>query len=358
MRFTILIIINCITILTYGQISERIDSVMLSHQSRGFNGNVLYSKGDTIKFTGSYGYRDIDTKIPLNNSTIFDLASCSKQFTALAIVQLIEKDLISYETLIEEIIKDFPYPNITIEHLLKHQSGLPDYMSLLNKRSVWKRKHIANNQDVIKALKKNKPKIEFEPGTDYEYSNTGYLILASIIEKVSRKSYEEYLEDHVFSPAQMTDSRVYRRRYKPERIQNTSEGHSYSKRKNKYQKIELDKKQKYVYWLDGIVGDGMVNSTILDLEKWKQAVRYNKLITKASKEKMFKVDNLSVDYGYGFVIENKEKSGKLVYHFGSWAGYFTMTFYLPKTNEYIVALCNNEYEHFFDILNDILALRK
>ena len=210
----------------------------------------------------------------------------------------------------------------------------------------------------MEAFKKHKPKMEFEPGTDYEYSNTGYLILASIIEKISMKSYEDYLNENIFIPAQMKDSRVYRRRYKPEMIQNTSKGHSYNKRKDEYQKIESDKKQKYIYWLDGIVGDGMVNSTILDLEKWKQAVRYNKLITETSKEKMFTVDNLSTDYGYGFVIEDKEKSGKLVYHFGSWAGYYTMTFYLPKTNEYIVTLCNNEYENFFDILNDILAIRK
>lgn len=357
-NISITILISFLTFSVNGQVAEKMDSLMQTYYAKGFNGNVLYSKEDTILFTGNYGYKEIETKTPLNDSTIFELASCSKQFTAVAIIQLIEKGLIGYQTTADEIIEGFPYQGITVEHLLRHQSGLPDYMALLNKRKVWKKNKIATNQNVINALKKFKPKVIFEPGTKYEYSNTGYVLLASIVEKISTMSYEDYLSKYIFRPAQMTHSIVYRRRYKPQEIENMSDGYSFNKRKKAYQKIDSFKKYQYVYWLDGIVGDGMVNSNLLDLEKWKQAIRYNKLISQESKEAMFTTDDISKNYGYGFVIEEKEKSGKLIYHFGGWAGYSTMTFYLPKYNEYIVVLCNNEYKDFFKILNGILPLRK
>lgn len=356
MRMTILVIcFTCWTALIYGQVFKQIDSLLITHQSRGFNGNVLYSKADTIQFTGNYGYSNLETKVPLNDSTLFELASCSKQFTALAILQLIEKEEIMYSSEVNSIIENFPYSGITIEHLLRHQSGLPDYMILLNKRRFWNRKNIATNKDVLELFKKIKPKLDFSPGTNYEYSNTGYLLLASIIEQLSGKSYEEYLAFNLFEPANMTQTRVYRRRYRPEKIENISEGFVFKKRKKRYISVDKDKQQKYIYWLDGIVGDGMINSTILDLEKWKQAIRYNKLISQESKHKMFIPDRLSTDYGYGFSIIEKE-SIKKIYHTGSWAGYYTFNYYRPNTNEYIVILCNNEYAGFVEILNDLLSL--
>ena len=359
MKNTLLILLTALLAFsTYGQVAERMDSIMLIYQAKGFNGNVLYSKGDSILFKGNYGYRQIDKQTPLNDSTIFELASCSKQFTALAIVQLVEKSLISYQTKVDEIIEGFPYQNITIEHLLRHQSGLPDYMVLMYKRKVWKRRNIATNQDVINAFKKFKPKKKFEPGTQYEYSNTGYLLLASIVEEVSKKSYEEYMAEYVFEPAQMTHSKIYRRRYRPEDVQNLSEGYVYNKLKKTFQKVDLSKKHSYVYWLDGIVGDGMVHSTILDLEKWKQAIRYNTLISEESKAKMFSVDSVSVDYGYGFVIKEKPVSGKLIYHDGAWAGYHTIIIYSPKLNGCVVVLCNSDYGNLLEIVRSLTALRK
>jgi len=339
----------------YGQISK-LDSLLQKHKLSGFNGNVLYSKEDSIYFTGNYGITDIQTKHPLNDSTLFELASCSKQFTALAIVQLIEKKKLAYSTPIDRIIPNFPYTGVTIEHLLRHQSGLPDYMELLMKRRNWNRKKIATNKDALKKFSEKKPKIDFIAGTGYDYSNTGYLILASIIEAVTGKSFSDYLKENIFTPAGMTRSRVYRRRYQPKQIENIAQGFVYNKKKKVNIDVDEDKNQKYIYWLDGIVGDGMVNSTLLDLEKWKQALRYNKLISEVSKEKMFTPDSLSYDYGFGFEIKETE-SEKRVYHTGNWAGYYSITYYLPNTNEYIVILNNNEYAGLGKLLKEILEIR-
>lgn len=107
------------------QLAVRIDSLAKVHHSKGFNGNVLYSINDSIIFTGNYGFRDFETNEHLNDATLFGLASCTKQFTAVAIVQLEEKGLLDYDTKVMEFIADFPYPEITVEHLFKHQVNLP-----------------------------------------------------------------------------------------------------------------------------------------------------------------------------------------------------------------------------------------
>jgi len=207
-----------------GQISKRIDSLALEYASRGFNGNLLYSKNDSIVFTGNYGYSNFDTKTPLNDSTVFELASVSKQFTALAIVQLIEKKLLNYDTKVIEIIINFPYKNITVEHLLRHQSGLPDYQKIFYDKTNWNRKKMAFNQNVINVIAKLKLNLEFEPGSKYKYNNTGYVILASIIEQVSRRSYQNYMTEYIFIPTGMLTSSVYNTQKEPKLNKNIARG--------------------------------------------------------------------------------------------------------------------------------------
>jgi CubicO group peptidase (beta-lactamase class C family) len=99
--------------------------------------------------------------------------------------------------------------------------------------------------------------------------------------------------------------------------------------------------------MNNIAGARGVFSSTLDLEKWKQAIRYNKLISEKSKQRMFSVDSVSTKYGYGFAIYDTESKGKWVYHNGSWAGFKTTALYLPESNEYIVILSNNRYEETY-----------
>ncbi|NBC02290.1 MAG: serine hydrolase [Bacteroidetes bacterium] len=137
----------------------------MQHASKGFNGNVAYSKNESIIFTGNYGFSNFITKRTLNGNTIFELASNTKQFTALAIVQLVEKRMLTYETKVYEIIKEFPYSDITVEHLLRHQSGIADYQAILCDSKNWNRKEQATNRDLLNILSELKIPLKFNPGT-------------------------------------------------------------------------------------------------------------------------------------------------------------------------------------------------
>lgn len=336
------------------QLSKQIDSLALVHVSKGFNGNVLYSKNNSIVFTGNYGFSDFSSKQALNDSTVFELASLSKQFTALAIVQLVEKGLIGYNTKVDKVIHKFPYQNITVEHLLRHQSGLPDYQKLFYDKKIWNRKKMASNQDVLNALAKLKPDLMFAPGSKYDYNNTGYVVLALIIETVSKQSYETYVTNNIFKHAGMNTARVLNIKKHTASLNNTAKGYTYNKKKKKYQKVENDKNHKHVKWLNGVIGNRGIYASILDLEKWKKALRNNILITKKSKEQMFLVDAVSPKYGYGFAIYETESKGKWVYHNGSWSGYKTSAIYLPDSNEYLLILSNNRYEETYKTFEDNL----
>ncbi|MFY0688282.1 MAG: beta-lactamase family protein [Cyclobacteriaceae bacterium] len=329
-----------------------LDKVFKSEMDNGFNGNVLYSKDDAVLYTGNFGIINYRSRLPLNDSTIFNLASCSKQFTALAIMQLVEKGKLSLDTKVDEVL-NFPYREVTIQQLLNHTSGLPDYMDFEDYADDIE---ILTNAHVLDYIRHNQPQPNFSPGKQFEYSNTGYLVLGSIIEEVTGLSFASYLKENIFEPTGMKNSLVLRRRYEPQRIDNCTEGHVFSN--NIYMTIPIDDDpdSEYVKWFDGIVGDGTVNSTILDMEKWKRALRNNKLITEESKQMMFEVGGAASDYGFGFRIETDKWLGKMITHSGSWGGYRSLTMYLPKTNEYFVLLGNTEYEEMDKLLNEMIEI--
>ena len=340
------------------QLAARMDSLLRAHQAAGFNGNVLFSRHDSVLYTGNFGYEDYATKASLTDASVFELASCSKQFTALGILQLIERGKLDSTTLLTDIFPELPYPDVTVVHLLRHQSGLPDYMDFMGRKKRWDYTRTATNDDVIRLFAEHRPAAEFAPGERYEYSNTGYLLLASILERVSGQSFADYLREHIFEPAGMSSSLVYRRRYDADRTAKPDHlTHGYSRRKPKkpLQPAYEVKGQEYYVWLDGIVGDGMVNSTILDLEKYKRALRENRLISAETKAQMFAPDAVSTDYGYGVELRTT-KNGRLVMHSGSWAGYYTVLVYRPALNEFAVVLTNNEYADFGAVLVGMLGI--
>lgn len=309
-----------------------------------FNGNVLIAEKGEIIFQKSFGLAKEETQEKLNKETIFELASVSKQFTAMGIFLLEKEGKLSISDTLSKYIPELNfYKNITIKNLLTHTGGLPDYMRLMEKE--WDKSKIATNEDVIKVFEKIKPKIEFKPNEKWEYSNTGYLLLATIIERVSKKSFEEYLTYKIFKPLKMNNTFVYRRRYKPRKIENYANGYMYSDSLQK--KILPDDlgKDFYCVYLDGIVGDGMVNSNLIDLLKWDRALYTEKLITNSDKEKIFKsyktLKNEETDYGFGWFIKDDKTYGKTVYHSGGWAGYITYMERNMDNDKTIIILQNN-----------------
>jgi len=176
------------------------------HQRGQFNGNVMVIQKGKIVYQGSFGLKNIDPIDSLELGDRFRLASVSKQFTAAAIVQLKEQGKLSYDQNIKDFIPGLPYEGITIRHLLNHVSGLPDYEALLDEN--WKpdlkyndlERFVSGNEDIINMMIELKPEVDFEPEEKWEYSNTGYLFLATIVSKASGMPFETYVKENIFDP--------------------------------------------------------------------------------------------------------------------------------------------------------------
>ncbi|HFK5566984.1 TPA: serine hydrolase domain-containing protein [Elizabethkingia anophelis] len=343
----VIILFIAVSSFVYGQKEKKLDSLFTSlYAAKEFNGNVLVAEKGKVIYEKSFGLANEKTKQKLDKNTVYELASVSKQFTAMGIVQLEKEGKLSYN---DPLTKYFPelsfYKPITIDNLLHHTSGLPDYMSLFDKN--WDKKKFATNKDIVEMLAKYKPELLFVPGDKYEYSNTGYALLGLIIEKVSKQSYGDYLNKKIFKPLGMANTRVYRSRYKPEKISNYALGYVVDSLGNKKLLDDLGKEY-YTYYMDGIVGDGMVNSTTGDLLKWDRALYGDKLVNQKDKDLIFSSivtkDNKDTRYGYGWAIDTKYPFGKIANHSGGWAGYIT---FIERDLDYdktIIILQNNDSE--------------
>lgn len=325
--------------------SERLDSLFTAlHQKKAFNGNVLIAEQGNVLFEKSYGLANEITQQKLNTQTVFELASVSKQFTAMGIVLLAKQGKLNYDDKMSKFIPELSfYGDITIRQLLHHTSGLPDYMELFEKN--WDKTKFAVNQDIVNLMAMHKPAVLFQPNEKYEYSNTGYALLGLIIEKASKKSFPNYLKDNIFTPLKMKNTLVYRSRFAPQKIDNYALGYVTD---SLGRKVLTDSfgKTFYTYYLDGIVGDGMVNSTLGDLLLWDRALYTDQLITAADKELLFNAikttNGAETNYGFGWAVTQHEKYGKIVNHSGGWAGYITFIERHLDQDKTIILLQNNK----------------
>lgn len=309
-----------------------------------FNGNVLIAEKGEVLYQKSFGKADRKQNKDLDAESVFELASVSKQFTAMGVMLLVQQGKLKYEDSLRKFFPELPYYNITVKHLLQHTSGLPDYMAELMKS--WDETKIANNNDVIAILAKNKPAVAFAPGAKWEYSNTGYALLASIIEKASGKTFPDYLQENIFVPLDMKSTQVFCRRYEKRSLGNYAYGYVMKPGTNDYYLPDsLPEVASMVYCLDGIQGDGTVNSTTGDLLKWDRALYTEKLLPKAALEQAFTPGVLnngdSTAYGYGWAVTNNKQFGNIVNHSGGWPGYVTFIERHISNDKTIIILQNN-----------------
>lgn len=307
-----------------------IDSFMKEHHERfNFQGNVLVAyKGNRI-YEGTFGYSDPNKrKEPLQKDDIFQLASVTKQFTAMAAMIAIEKGLISYQDTVTHFFPQFPYGGITVKMLLNHTAGLPNYMWLLEHH--WHREKIPYNTDVIDLLAKHRLHLHFTPGTRFGYSNTGYVVLAAIIEETSGKRFDRFVEQEIFGPLDMDNSFVYSPSYYNGHRKHL-DGYKYWGRG--YRRIPATVN-------DGTVGDKGVYSSMEDLFKWDQALYENTLVEGETMKKAFEPVELrnGNHYPYGFGFRLRERDGKkVVYHYGKWNGFRTgIIRYIEDTSTIII----------------------
>lgn len=305
-----------------------------------FNGNVLIAEKGKLIFKGSYGYADFNTRRMLNDSSVFELASVSKQFTAAGILMLRDQGKLRLTDSLRQYFPELPYHHITLYHMLTHTSGLPDYEEHMSKK--WDKTRIAFNSDMIAFLAKEQPPVHFKPGSKWEYSNTAFALLASIIEKVSGQSFSGYLDQYVFKPLGMNNSRIYNtRRSKKDTIANYAYGFIYNDLMKKYMMPDSIPLMDFVRYLDGLQGDGVVNSTTGDLVKWDRALKNHTLLNIETQREMLTGHELAdtvnkAYYGYGVLVK-----GSMIEHSGGWPGYITNLARDVERDQTFIVLSNN-----------------
>jgi CubicO group peptidase (beta-lactamase class C family) len=330
-----------------------IDAAFADAAAKGFSGVVVVAKNGKILFEGVNGYRHFETKEPLEASDIFELASVSKQFTAMAIMQLHEKGLLQYDDLLEKYI-EVPYKGITIRHLLQHTSGLPDYQALMDNK--WDKTKVAGNAEVIDFLNRYAPIALFKPGEKYEYSNTGYLLLASVAEKVSGKDFIDLCRSAIFRKIKMKDTDIRSLEAKA-LTPNFAAGHLPDSL-GQYINANKFHSSDYTVWLGNRKGPGRISSTAADLLKWDKALYTSKLVKQASLDTAFTParlnDGSTYSYGFGWDIEWNKVLGKIVKHNGDNPGYSTQIIRLIDKKTTIIALCNNAHSSFTVLIDAIM----
>ena len=290
-----------------------------------FSGTVLVTRNDSILLKKAYGYADYEWKVKNTIDTKFSLASVSKQFTAAAILQLAERKKLSLDDRLSKYYPDFPKGHlITIKMLLTHNSGVSDDVEeiFFSNRSI--------KQDSVINYIMQRP-FAFEPNAQTAYSNTGYYLLAMIIEKVSGQSYSTYLNEQVFKKANMTNSGV-------------SSNETIIKKLAKAYHHKEGKliKNPYTNWERNIGMDG-VYATIEDLYRWnKNLFDSATVLTEASKRQMFTSYN-EHNFGYGVLVNPFYNHGRdLIGHDGGFYGTQTSFNKFREDDVFVGILSNNE----------------
>jgi CubicO group peptidase (beta-lactamase class C family) len=335
---------------------RQLDSLFASQKD--FSGVVLVANNGNIIYQRAFGFREFANKQALLKTDIFELASVSKQFTAMIIMMLKEKGLLSYDDLAEKYVS-IPYKGITIRHLLTHTSGLPDYQAIMDEH--WDKSKVAGNADCIEYLNKFAPAKLFEPGTKYEYSNTGFLILASIAEKASGNNFIELCRQWIFRPLQMNNTNI-RTLAEKAASKNFAIGHMYVKDRLQYIRADSFPSSNYTIWLGNRKGPGRISSTATDLLKWDQALYSNKLVKQSTLQEAFTpmklTDGSNSYYGFGWMLRADSAQGKVVYHTGDNPGYKTEIIRFIDQKQTIILLCNNAHENFEQVISGMEAILK
>ena len=325
---------------------------------KDFSGVLLIAKNGKPIYHNAIGYREFAHQSILQKTDIFELASVSKQFTAMIIMMLKEKNLLQYNDLLEKYIS-LSYKGITIRHLLTHTSGLPDYQDIMDK--YWDKTKVAGNEDCIAYLNKYAPPKNFEPGTKYEYSNTGYLLLASVAEKASGKDFIELCRNWIFRPLKMKSTNI-RTGEEKKATSNFAIGHLLIKERNQYVRADSFPSSDYTIWLGNRKGPGRISSTAGDLLKWGQALYTNKLVQQTTLQEAFTPMKLNdgnfSNYGFGWSISRDSVMGKVVSHTGDNPGYKTHIIRYIDKNKTIILLNNNAHAGFATIIKDVSSFLK
>jgi CubicO group peptidase (beta-lactamase class C family) len=316
---------------------KEIDAFMKHlHQKSAFNGNVLVAKKGKIIYEGAFGWANHLTRDSLKLESKFELASVSKTMTGTAIMMLWEQGKLKLDQDVRDFFPNFPYEGVTIRLLLTHRSGMMNYVYFVD--GLYRSQHLdqkkgITNKAVMDLIAQYKPAPFNKPNVRFLYNNSNYMVLGSIIEKVTGVPYSQFMQENIFKPAGMTHTAVYS--------------------KAVYDKIPVDvvghDRNSWRYsvaqnFLDGPVGDKGIYSTIGDLYLFDQALKAGRLLKPATQDSAYvahvqPLNHGHFSYGYGWrIFESKDQ--KVVYHTGWWHG-FRHIFLRDLKNDVTIVLLGN-----------------
>lgn len=340
MRLILIIILLPTVIFGQKNVSTNLAKYMQAQvEVNNFSGTVLVTQNDTVLLKKAYGLADYEWDIKNTIDTKYSLASVSKQFTAAAILQLVDKKQLSLDSKLNEFFPSFPKgDSITIHMMLCHMSGLQmDYDELylnsvaITQEDVLKhvvQKDIITQDDALKHIEKKT--LLFSPGSNTAYSNIGYYLLARIIEKLSNISYADYLKANIFEKCKMNNSGVITN---DELV--TKKARNYMQAENKYLN------NPYINWGFNIGHDG-IYSTVEDLALWDKALYGTSILTTEMKKLMFTSYN-DQNWGYGFMINPFYNHGhQLIAHDGGFFGAMTSLNRFTDDKLFVTVLSNNQ----------------
>lgn len=337
--------LNSLSAILAEKINEHYEKLF---KQRAFNGCVLVAIGDKIIYENAWGYNDAKLKTPLTTHHLFQLASVTKIFTATAVLKLYERGQLNLNDYVQKYIPEFPYSDVTIQQLLNHTSGLPNYLHTMP--DIGRQDTILSHQSVLQFLIQKKLRPEFKPGTRHKYCNTNYAILACLIEKISGISYSDFLKKEIFIPCNMSSTNtIY---YIDIFDENTAISNEYISKKIPF------------YAGDFILGDKSIYSNVHDLFNFSQYFLNGKLLKDSLVQKMVtgvKTNRYGLLYGCGIRIKDYQDSTKTIwFHNGWWHGYRTSFQMRPKDKVIVIVLSNNThkttyYTHpIFEMIDEIL----
>ena len=313
------------------------------YSSDGPGATVLVAKDGQVLYRKAYGLANLELGIPMKPENVFELGSITKQFTAVAILMLEEQGKLSIGDKLSKYISDYPEgEKVTIEHLLNHTSGIQSYTDM---QSFMSQARVDMTPTELIDVFKNEP-MNFQPGEQWRYNNSGYILLGYIIEEVSGMSYEDFVEKNIFEKLGMENSYYGS---KTEVIKNRAWG---------YQPTEGGYQNANYLSMTLPYAAGSLMSTVDDMLKWEQAIHNNTLISESSKQRAFSNSKLNNDnptyYGYGWSIDEIQ-GVPTIEHGGGIFGYTTYAVYVPSEDLYAVVLSNSNGNSPTDITIETAA---
>lgn len=322
-----------------GDLEAKVDAYIQVHlQQKTFSGSILMARGDHILLKKGYGMANLEHNVVNTPKTKFRLGSITKQFTATVIMQLQEKGLLQINDPIKNYYPDYPHGEIiAFHHLLTHTSGIPSFTGFLEYGEMMIKP--LSLEEIISTFK-DKP-LEFEPGEKFKYSNSGYVLLGYLVEKISGQPYAEYIQKNIFEPLEMINSGYdYNHMVLPNRAS------GYSLNKDEFiNAAYIDMKIPH--------GAGAIYSTVEDLYIWDRALYTERILSKDSLEKMF--TPFKSNYAYGWSVRDLFDR-KLIGHSGGINGFVTNIARFPDEDACIIVLSNLDRSQMSKISLDLAAI--